>query len=158
MTLKLDVLLIQILHIVILFWIFKKIIGDSLANALMERKWLMHKLEHAEEVFKQRIKEAEEEAEKIRQEALANKISIIAEAGIVAAKKQEQILDDASRKAEDLLNDAEKRAKALGDDLEKNFVDGVKKTAITVVKKLINNSKELENAYLESIVKEFKKS
>lgn len=158
MTLKLDVLIVQIIHIAILFWIFKKIIGDSLANALTERKDLMKKLEHAEDVFKQRIKDAEEEAEKIIQEGLNKKVSIIAEAGAVATKRQQEILDEASRKAESVLHDAEKRAQALSDDLEKNFTDGLKKTAVSVVKKLIWGNKELENAYLDSVVKEFKKS
>ena len=137
MTLKLDVLIVQIIHIAILFFFFKKIIGDSLANALTERKDLMKKLEHAEDVFKQRIKDADEEAEKIIQEGLNKKISIIAEAGAVATKRQQEMLDEASRKAEGVLHDAEKRAKALSDDLEKNFTDGLKKTAVSLVKKLI---------------------
>ena len=47
------------------------------------------------------------------------------------------MLDEASRKAEGVLHDAEKRAKALSDDLEKNFTDGLKKTAVSLVKKLI---------------------
>lgn len=158
MTLKLDVLIVQIIHIAILFWIFKKIIGDSLANALTERKDLMKKLEHAEDVFKQRIKDADEEAERIIQESLDKRVSIIAEAGAVANKRQQEILDEASRKAESVLHDAEKRAKALSDDLEKNFADGVKKTAVAVVKKLVHGNKELESAYLDSVVSEFKKS
>ncbi len=157
MTLKLDVLIIQIINIGILFWLFKKLIGGFLIQEIKERKDLMKKLEHAEDAFKQRMREAEEEAEKIIQESLDKKTSIIAEAGAIATKRQQEMLDEASRKAQSVLNDAEKRAKAFNDDLEKNFVDGVKKTTMSVVKKLVHGNKELESAYLDSVVNEFRK-
>lgn len=63
MTIKLDVLLVQLIHIALLFWIFKKVIGDSLINALLERKTQIAKLEDADAEYKRILAEAQANAD-----------------------------------------------------------------------------------------------
>lgn len=63
MTIKLDVLLVQIIHVLVLFWMFRKIIGDSLTTALIERKQTISKLANADAAYAEKIAQAKEEAD-----------------------------------------------------------------------------------------------
>jgi len=68
MTIKLDVLIIQLIHVAILFRLFKKIIGDSLTQAIIKRKSLMAKLEDADKTYAEIIAEANEKSDALVQE------------------------------------------------------------------------------------------
>lgn len=158
MTIKLDVLIIQLINIGILFWLFKKFIGGFLVQEIKERKELMKKLENAEEAFKERIQDAEKEAANIIAQTMEKKDHIIAEAGAIATKRQNEILENAEQRATNIIHDAEKRAKVMGDDLEKNFIQWVKQAAYVVVKKLINEDKTLEDKYIQTAIKDLQKN
>jgi len=56
--------------------------------------------------------------------------------------------------ADKILSDAENKAKSLENELEKNFIDGVKKTSLLVVKKLLQKDKDIKKEYLNEAVKE----
>ena len=87
MTIKLDVLLVQLIHIVLLFWIFKKLIWNTLTNALLERKSKIEKLDNADAEYAKILAEAKVQSEATIKEGLTRKEEIIAEATLVAKKK-----------------------------------------------------------------------
>lgn len=55
----------QIINVLILFFLFKKFVGESIQNAIEERRELLKKLKHADDAYNQKIKEAEARSEEI---------------------------------------------------------------------------------------------
>lgn len=156
MTIKLDVLLVQILHVIILLWIFRKIIGTSLTEALLDRKKKIHKLQHADEVYQEMITKAQEEANEIVKEGVQRKEALIAEGSQLAQKKYDQILADAEHKAQRMVEEAMLKAESLQRELKDSYVEGVKKTAQLVVNKIFQDDVSLQDTYLQKLVEEFK--
>ncbi len=155
MTIKLDVLVIQIIHIVILFWVFKKLIGSSLADALLARRTQVEKLENADLEYQEKLALAQENADQLLQEWIKRKEEIIAEWVLVAQKKSDEIVSNAQKQAERITSDAVDQVKNLEKELKDWFVDGVKHTTKLVVNKLITDKPELNSAYIDGLVQEF---
>jgi F0F1-type ATP synthase membrane subunit b/b' len=155
MTIKLDVLLVQIIHIAILFWIFRKVIGDSLTTALLERKIQKAKLDNADAEYAKILAEAKLQSESTMKEGLIRKEEIIAEATLVAQKKADDLMIQAEKNAQRIQNDAEVKAFTLEQELKDGFVDGVKATTKLVINKLVKEDVSVQNAYIDSLVNEF---
>jgi len=73
----------------------------------------------------------------------------------LALKKQIEIIEEANKKHKKIIADAQNTTKTLEEQLEKNFVESVKKTSSSVVKKLLQSDKKLQEDYLDKIVKDF---
>lgn len=155
MTIKLDVLLVQIIHILILFWIFKKLIWNALTQALLERKSKIQKLDHAEEEYAKIVAEAKFKSEETIKEWLHRKEEIIHEATLVAQKKADDILANAEKNVERMVSDAQAKAMSLEKELKDGFVQWVKATTKLVVNKLVKEDVAVQNAYIDSLVNEF---
>lgn len=155
MTIKLDVLLVQIIHILILFWIFKKLIWNTLTNALLERKSKIQKLDNAEAEYAKIVAEAKSKSEETIKEWLLRKEEIINEATLVAQKKAADVLVQANKNAERIINDAQWKAFSLEKELKDGFVEWVKATTKLVVNKLVKEDVAVQNAYIDSLVNEF---
>jgi len=154
MDISISAVIAQIINFGIMFWLFSKFAAKPLATAIEERRELLHKLKHADDVFTQKVKEAETKAEKIIAEGTATKESIINEASILASKKQKGMVQEAETKAETIIKEAEIRAQWLQKDLEKDFEQSIKKTSLIVVKKLLAADKDLESKYLDAVMKD----
>ena len=155
MTIKLDVLLVQIIHVLVLFWMFRKIIGDSLTTALLERKATISKLANADAAYAEKIAQAKEETDAMIKEWLARKDTLIAEWTQLAQKKYDSIVADGEQKATRFLEDAQQKAGRLEKELQDGFLDGVKHTTQLVVNKLFAKDVSLQESYVETLVKEF---
>lgn len=149
-------MLAQIINVLILFFLFKKFVGESIQNAIEERRELLKKLKHADEAYNQKIKEAEAKSEEILAEWAATKESMINDAVAIANKKQKEIVAEAEAKAEKIIQDGEARAASLQSDLQKDFELWLKKTSLMVVKKLLASDKDIESKYLDAIIKDLK--
>jgi len=114
-------------------------------------------LERADHAYDEKIQEAEEKSHDIMQEWLKKKDQIIAEAGMLANKRKDEILIEAKNKAQDLVREAETKSEHLEAELKNNFANGVKKTSLLVVKKLFKDSDNLQKEYLDEVVAEIVK-
>jgi F0F1-type ATP synthase membrane subunit b/b' len=155
MTIKLDVLLVQIIHIVLLFWIFRKLIGNSLAHALLERKNKVERLEHADAEYERILVEAQEAADAAIKAGVQRKEEIIAEAINIAKKREDEILLLAEKQAKAIQDAAVQKTLDIEKELKEGFIDGVKRTTKLVVNKLIKDDVALQNSYIDGLVNEF---
>ncbi|NCQ82042.1 ATP synthase F0 subunit B [bacterium] len=80
-NLSLTAVVAQIINIGILFFLYKKFVANRVVKLIEEKKDLMHKLAFAEETYNQKLQEAQEEAQAIRDNAVAEKTKLLAEAG-----------------------------------------------------------------------------
>jgi len=111
-------------------------------------------VEQADVAYDDKIKEAELESKKILKEWLDKKDQIIAEAGVLATKRKDEIIAEARQKAEDLTTGAIKKAEHIETELKNGFSESVKRTSFVVLKKLFAKDKDLQKDYLDEIVKE----
>lgn len=118
--------IIQVLNIVLFFFLFIRLVGKPITNALVERIEKEKKLAHAEEAYNIRIDEAQKKSDIIIQEAHVHKVTIERESEIIAKQKRDEILEAAARKADVIIDNANKQATLLRVQMEQKFVDAVK--------------------------------
>jgi F-type H+-transporting ATPase subunit b len=147
----------HLVNFAILFFLFKKFLGDHLVNMIQERRALLDKVSNADVEYDRRIAEAEAEKKSLIDEGVDHKNKLIEEAKLSAQQKADSIVADAEKNADGIAKKAHEKAAKLETDLKNNFVDGVKQTAHVVVKKLFNKDVGLEEKYLDELVSEFAK-
>jgi vacuolar-type H+-ATPase subunit H len=72
----------------------------------------------------------------------------------LALKQQVEIINDANHKADKIVLEAKNTANILEQELEKNFIESVKNTSKTVIKKLLQKDIALQNDYLQEILQQ----
>lgn len=126
-----------------------------MSTALLERKNKVEKLENADAEYARVLAEAQANADAAIKAWLARKEEIIAEATLVAKKREEEILALAEKQAMRIQDDAQQKAANLEKELKDGFIDGVRKTTKLVVNKLIKSDADLQNTYIDGLVREF---
>lgn len=135
-----------------MFFIFSRFAARPLSNQIEERRKLIEKIKKADELYKQKIDEADQKAQLTINESLKQKEKILTEGESLALKQQVEIVNEANHKAEKIVLDAKNTVKTLEHELENNFIESVKATSKTVVKKLLQRDIDLQNQYLDEIV------
>lgn len=158
LTIKLDVLLVQIINIWILFFLFRKFAGDALAHEIQRKKTLMQKLADADKEYQMIIKKAHEEKDAILMDALTTKQKLVQEWTLLGEKKTEELLSKAQQEAQNIIKNAQSESEKLQSDLMNNRTDGVKRTTEIVVKKLLGSDQKLQDTYIEKIINDIKQS
>lgn len=158
LTIKVDVLIVQIINITLLLLFFKKMIGNSLTKEVEKRKELTKRLEQADEEYNILINKAQEEKNALLEEALEKKNDILKEAKELAEQHKAKTIEQAQKDAKNIINQANQEAELKSRDLESHFVQGVKTTALAMVKKLFTSNKNLQESYVEGLVEEFSAS
>lgn len=151
MNIKLDVLVVQLIHIWILFWVFKKLIGNSLIDAISERKAKLAKLDQAEAAYAELIAKAQSERDELVAAGTASKKQLIDEAKSLAEAKKTEILDAAQAQAAHIKAQADQAREAEKWELYAQFESMVKKTASAALKKLIPSKADTYASYLDEI-------
>ena len=152
MEISITAVLAQIINFGLLFFLFKKFLTKPIVAAIEERRTLISRLENAEEAYEERLAAGEKEFKKMVQQGIDKKDQLVAEAGVIATKRKDEILEEAKVRAEEIVHDAETKTKNLEDELKNNFEAGVKRTSLQVVKKLLKDDKEFKSKYLDSVV------
>ncbi len=155
LTIKLDVLVVQIINVAILFFLFKKLFWDTLIEEISKRRAMTTKLEQADKEYASLIAEATEKKEQILDEALAHKKKLVTEAQELAKQEQEKILGKATHEAHTIIEKAQKEAAAQKRDFENSFEQGVKQSALAMVKKLFASNAKASETYVTGLVDEF---
>lgn len=137
-----------------MFFIFSRFAAKPLSNQIEERRKLIAKIKKADELYNQKINEAEDKAQSIIHEASQQKDKIITEGETLALKQQVEIVNEANHTAEKIVLEGKYATKVMEQELEKKFVDAVKTTSKSVVKKLLQKDIELQREYIEELVKQ----
>ncbi len=157
MELNRSILIAQAINFVIILWLFKWLVGDKIAKSIALRREELKKAEWAAAIYEETMAKAEQEKKAMIDDAVAHKNSVIAQAEQAATLKADKIIADAWSRADNIAKEAHEKASHIQKELEDWFVDGVKKTAHTVVKKLFNKDMNLQEEYLVELAKEFGK-
>ncbi len=152
MNIKLDVLLVQIIHVALLIWMFKKMMWDSLTAAIVTRKEQISKLKNADAEYANLLAKAKIDSDSTIADALARKKEIIEEAKEIAEGKVHEIIAQANHEAEQIKKESEHVYLELHEELTNKFEDMVKQTAAAGIKKLIGSKAELYQDYMSEII------
>lgn len=158
LTIKVDVLVVQIINVAILFYFFKKLFWDTLIEEIAKRRSMTLKLEQADKEYASLLADANAQKEEILWEALAHKKKLLEEAKELALHEKDKILWKAKSEAESILDKAQKDADIKARDLDNNFIQWVKTTSLSLVKKLFASKKDIQESYLQGLVEEFSAS
>ncbi|HMT27056.1 MAG TPA: ATP synthase F0 subunit B, partial [Candidatus Absconditabacterales bacterium] len=126
LTVKLDVLLVQIINIGILFRVFKKFVSGRLSSEIIERRILMKKLKSVDDEYKKIIQQAEQEKNSIIEEAKRQKQQMYQEGVLAGEQKMQQIVDKANKDADIVIENAKNNAQKIKEDLMKDWQNAVK--------------------------------
>lgn len=154
MEISISSLIAQVINFGIMFFIFSKFAARPLSSQIEKRRKLIEKIKKADELYKEKIDEAEQTAQDMILQSMRQKEKIIVEWESIALKQQVEIVQEANYKAEKIILAAKNTVKTMEHELEKNFIESVKKTSKSVVKKLLQRDIELQNQYLEEIVQQ----
>lgn len=146
---------VQLLNIGIFFFFFIKFAGNAISKQIQSRIEKEKKLAQADEEYVRLIADAELKKKEILDEALTHKNQIVGEGKALAEQEQHKIMEQATRDAKNLLEKAAQDAEMKWRDLDAHFEQGVKTTALSVVKKLFASKKDLQEWYLNTLVDEF---
>lgn len=146
---------IQLLNLILFFWLFKYLFGWKIIWELQERKKLISKLQNAEQEYGAIVKNAQDTAAALLVEANDRKKAIIDDATAIAKQKTEELIAQATNKADSIAQQAIIQANALEYDLKENYEVMVKTTAGSYLKKIFDKEPELQSAYVDKITKGF---
>ncbi len=149
------VLAAMLINLILLLLIFQWAVGERLQNFIENRREFLAKLKNAEATFQQKLAEAEQEASEIVNDAMTKREEILSDAKVSAKNRADEIVSSAEARAESIEQQAEARKNLLIAEIEENFVDGIKRIAGAMIKKLVGREDELRGKYLDSLVAEF---
>lgn len=158
LTIKVDVLVVQIINIALLLMFFRSIIWNTLSEEVEKRKAMTQKLEQADKEYDSLLADATAKKEEILSEAIAHKKKLLDEAKELAVQEKEKILLKAKNEAESIVDKAKKDSEIQSRDLDSNFIQGVKSASVSILKKLFANQKDIQESYLKGLVEEFSAS
>jgi F0F1-type ATP synthase membrane subunit b/b' len=121
LTIKLDVLIVQIINVLILFYLFNKLFGKELLAEIAERRAMTRRLEQAEKEYASLIAQAHAEKDAIINDALEHKKSLLDEASRLAKRERDEIVEKAIKDAERIVLQAQQDIESQKKDIERNF-------------------------------------
>ena len=157
MNIDIGSLVAQILNFLILFFLFRAFLTKPIIKVIEDRRNLITKLENADNAYEEKIQLAKIQAREIIQEWIEKKDEMIAEAGILANKRKEEIIEAAHKDAQNALNEAKEKTDFLEKELADSFMESVKRTTVLVIKKLIHKDPKIKEEYMHEVIKELKK-
>ncbi len=157
LTIKLDVLLVQVINIIILFYLFKKLFGTTLINEVAKRREQTIKLQQAQQEYDAMLQKAQLEKDEIIAWAMEHKQHILAEWVLIAQKEKDRIISWARGEAENIMEKAKSEIASLSKDLQENWIHWVTTTASALLKKIIKKDVWLQKDYVETLLEDIKK-
>ena len=143
---------VQLLNLIIFFFIFKKFFAWPIVEAVEKRKQMLEQFKNADEILEKKKQEAEQEKKKLIEEWKDHKAKLLMEAKQEADQMKQQILEQAEREKQAILEKAEQKIQSEKEELEKSWSDSVKKGVYAVYEKLVNDKNpELIDKYVENI-------
>lgn len=151
LSIKVDVLIIQIINIYLLFWIIKKAFGDTIVEQIAHFRDTRKKLSEADKKLKKVLSEAELTKQEIILEWKQIKEQIITNAHQLAQHKEKEILDQAERKAKEMVNQAMVKWIQIEQEIKDNYTHLLKESAWIMIKKVFEQDPQAQEAYLKIV-------
>jgi F0F1-type ATP synthase membrane subunit b/b' len=148
-------IVVQIVNIALFFFLFIKFAGNAISKALDEKIQKEKKLADADNEYTRLMAEAQFNKERLLEEALFHKQQLISEAKELAHQERLRVLEQANCEAKLIIDKAIQEAELKWRDLDSHFVQGVKTTAYSIIKKLFSSQKDIQESYLNILVDEF---
>lgn len=121
------ILIAQIFNFLILFLVFKLFISDSMDELVEERKSLLDKLDKADLLYQNKIKEAEDKSKLIIETAHNEARSFTEQNERITANKTQELLDQANREVLYIVdkwkNEVEKERLVMLEEIKNDAVD-----------------------------------
>lgn len=156
MDIQVDILVAQIINFLIIFFLFKKFFGDKIITLVEERRLLIKRLKKADQEYQNIINSAKEEADTLLQDTQKKKEQLLSKAKKSAEEAKLDILSLAQKEASQITKNAEQKAEHLQKEIYKERESSVKSTTKLVVTKLLQKDAKLQEAYLDTLIKEVK--
>ena len=149
---------VQIINLAIFFGVFIKFFGAKISSALQEREDMLKKLEDADLLYQQKIEEVEQHRREILADVQVQKQHVLDYAQQLAHQKEQEIITAAQSKAERIVASAEEKSVGMEKELVQEYESSVKQWIKKVMKKLFQRDVALQQAYVDEVVGELKKS
>ncbi len=156
MDIQVDILVAQIINFLIIFFLFKKFLWDKIITLVEERRLLIKRLKKADQEYQNIINSAKEEADTLLQDTQKKKEQLLSKAKKSAEEAKLDILSLAQKEASQITKNAEQKAEHLQKEIYKERESSVKSTTKLVVTKLLQKETKLQEAYLDTLIKEVK--
>lgn len=154
LSIKVDVLIFQIINILLLLWIIRKAFGDTIVNQIAHFRETKKKLADAEVTLKHIISEAEKTRQEIVNEWKLTKEQIITQAHLSAQYKEKEIIEYAEHKAKDIINQAQVKANTMEAEIKENYSHLIKQSAGAMVKKIFQKNPQAQEIYIKEVMQE----
>lgn len=138
-NLSIWVILAQIINFWIIFFIFYKFLWKNIVNIVEERRKKIESLDNSDDVVREKIEKADQEANKIIEEARSKALEIQENAEKISKKDIQHKLKEAEQKAEWIVSSAKR-------DIEKerlSMLDAMREKVLYLSLKI--NSKVFDN-------------
>lgn len=152
-----DLILAGVVNFLLLVWIFRKGLGDQIVQQIEKRKKLMEKLKKADDEYKKMIEFARKESSLILAKAEEEKKNLIHNAHLQAEKEKNKLLQSAEVKAQAIEEEAKLHVGKMEKELQAERTSSVKSASKKLVKRLLNENKELGDTYFDAILEDLKR-
>jgi len=152
LSIKVDVLIIQIINIFLLLWIIRKAFGDTIVEQIAHFRETRLQLSNADKMLKENIEKAQLIKEEIVNEGLSQKKEIIQSAQVLASLKEKEIIEQAENTAKSIITQAEAKTRQMEIELKDSYLHMVKSSAWTMVKKIFENDPIAQDTYIKKVI------
>lgn len=142
---------VQIINLLIFFFIFKKFLAWPILDAVEKRKKMLEQFKNADEVLQNKLLEAEEHKKELIEEGLAHKNKLIEQAKQQWKIHIDSILKQAEYEKNNILEKWKQQLENERKELENSWEDSVKTWIYSVYEKLFNEDKEFVKKYTDKI-------
>lgn len=152
-TIQLPVIIAQIINFLILFFIFKKLIGDRLNRLIEHKKLTLEKLANAEREYQIMIEKTYGEKDEILNSARNDANRLLLDMEDIAYNKRQEMLDRAEKKAELIIAWGKKEIEKERLEMMAQMKDTVVGLALMLNKKLFKQE-SVDKDFMEKELEE----
>lgn len=145
---------IQIINLLIFFFVFKKFFAWPVVEAVEKRKQMLDQFKNADDVLQKKLAEAEEQKQVLINEWLEHKNKLIEQAKQQWEHHRNSILEQAEYEKNTILEKWKQQLSNEKKELEKSWEDSVKRWIYTVYEKLFQEDKDFAKKYTDKIALE----
>lgn len=154
LSIKVDVLIIQIINIMLLLWIIRKAFGDTIVAQIAHFRDTRKKLSEADVELKKIITEAEKTRQQIISEWKSTKEQIITQAHHLAQSKEKELIEQAERRAKDIIAQAQVKSLQMESEIKEHYASLIKQSAWAMLKKIFQKNPQAQDAYIKEVMQE----
>ena len=149
--------LIQIVNLVIFFFIFKQFFAWPIVEAVEKRKKMLEQFKNADDILQKKLDESEKQKQKLIQEGVEHKNKIIQEAKKQSKQHLKAIIEQAEYEKNNILEKWKQEIENEKQELENSWENSVKKGIYLIYEKLIWKDEEFIKKYTEKVnLKDYK--